>query len=67
MNTFPVALITVRRSAQVLVGSARPGAPVVPDVPRADVARLVATRGALASLLRRAAERVAPPVCSPAQ
>jgi hypothetical protein len=67
MNTFPVALITVRRSAQVLVGSARPDAPVVPDVPRADVTRLVATRGALASLLRRAAERVAPPVCSPAQ
>lgn len=67
MNTFPVALITVRRSAQVLVGSARPDAPVVPDVPRADVARLVATRGALASLLRRAAERVAPTVCSPAQ
>ena len=67
MNTFPVALITVRRSAQVLVGSARPDAPVVPDVPRADVARLVATRGALASLLRRAAELVAPPVCSPAQ
>ena len=65
MNTLPVALITVRRSAQVLVGSARPDAPVVPDVPRADVARLVATRGALASLLRRAAERVAPPVCSP--
>lgn len=66
MNTFPVALITVRRAAQVLVDSARPDAPVVPDVPRADVARLVATRGVLAALLRRAADRVAPPVCSPA-
>jgi hypothetical protein len=66
MNTLPVALITVRRSAESVVGSARPDAPVVPDSTPAEVIRLAATRGVLASALRRAADLVAPPVCNPA-
>jgi hypothetical protein len=66
MNTLPVALITVRRSAEALAGSARPDAPVVPDGPHAEVVRFAATRGVLASALRRAADLVGPPICSPA-
>ena len=64
MYTLPVALITVRRSAEALVGSARPDAPVVPDVPRAEVAHLVATCcGVRPTALRRPS--AAPPSDGP--
>ena len=67
MTTFPVALITVHRAAQATVTSAFPQAPVVADAETvAPRPRLVGTRGVLATALRRAADRVAPPVCSPA-
>ena len=67
MTSSPVALITVHRAAQATVTSALPHAPVVADAePVARQPRLVVTRGVLATALRRAADRVAPPVCSPA-
>jgi hypothetical protein len=67
MTISPVALISVHRAAQATVTSALPHAPVVAEPrPRARQPRLAGTRGVLASALRRAADRVAPPVCSPA-
>lgn len=67
MTISPVALITVHRAAQATITSALPHAPVVAEPqPRAARPRLVGTRGVLAAALRRAADRVAPPVCSPA-
>jgi hypothetical protein len=67
MTPTPVALITVHRAAQATITSALPHAPVVAQPQQAPrQPRLVGTRGALATALRRAADRVAPPVCSPA-
>ena len=67
MTSSPVALIAVHSAARATITSALPHAPVVDDTrPDARQPRLVGTRGALATVLRRAADRVAPPVCSPA-
>ncbi len=67
MTLSPVALITVNRAAHATITSALPDAPVVTEaLPAERRPRLVGTRGVLATALRRAADRVAPPGCSPA-
>jgi len=64
-SEFPVAMITATRATSAHVMSARPDAPVVPDVERTRGALLVPVRAGLARVLHRTADRVAPARCVP--
>jgi hypothetical protein len=59
LNQMP-ALIAVRQAAEREILSARPNAPVVPDVTTDVAPRTYRTRAALASSLARVADLVAP-------
>ena len=67
MDSLPIAMIIARDAMSRAVDSARPGAPVGPDVATARRrTRTFRTRAALAGVLQRAADAVAPGECSPA-
>lgn len=57
-SELPVAIVTSTRATFAHVLSARPDAPVVPDVERAP--HLAPARAGLARVLHRTADRVAP-------
>ena len=59
LNQMP-ALIAVRQAAEREINSARPNAPVVPEVTPDVAPRTYRTRAALASRLARVADLVAP-------
>jgi hypothetical protein len=67
MDSLPIAMIIAQDAMSRAVDSARPDAPVVPYVASARPrTRTLRTRAALAGLLQRAADVVAPGECSPA-
>lgn len=67
MDSLPIAMIIAQDAMSRAVDSARPDAPVVPDVaPARRRTRTFRTRAVLAGALQRAADTVAPAECSPA-
>ncbi|MGY4643830.1 hypothetical protein [Cellulomonas sp. URHB0016] len=65
MDPMPISVLMSRKATLRHVHSAEPDAPVVePRARRERRPRAVRTRGALAAMLRRAAEAITPPpVC----
>jgi len=66
VDSLPIALIIATDAVSREIGSAHPDAPVVPVVPAARRPRGFRTRAALAGVLQRAADAVAPAQCTPA-
>jgi hypothetical protein len=67
VDNLPIAMIIAQDAMSRAIDSARLDAPVVPYVaPARRRTRTVRTRAALAGVLQRAADVVAPGECSPA-